>query len=172
MIKSSKTHQFNLQNKDFIIDLAPVNTDTMTKEIRNIYKDMGVNCNSVLIFGDTIQRPWTLAFDRVYINERINNCSRYSVDVIEKCLALSEPPLTTVQYQTLQDLITKYVAGETPQNGVEKKNRQSMPDICEMIYTVEEHLLKQTDTDNSTSQTVQGDAKYGIWTECSGKNED
>lgn len=145
----------------------------MTKEIRNIYKDMGVNCNSVLIFGDTIQRPWTLTFDRVYINERINNCSRYTADVIEKCLALSEPPLTTVQYQTLQDLIAKYVAGENPpQNAVEKKNRQSIPDGCgDMIYTVEEHLLKQTAKGDSTSHNVEGDAKYGIWSECGGKNE-
>lgn len=140
----------------------------MTKEIRNIYKDMGVNCNSVLIFGDTIQRPWTLTFDRVYINERINNCSRYTADVIEKCLALSEPPLTTVQYRNMQDLIAKYVAGEIPplnSNGI--KNRQSIADgDGDMIYTVE-GLLKLSARDVSSSQTV----KYGIWTECSGKNE-
>lgn len=72
------------RNAKFDLDLAPINTETMSKDIRDIYKRLGVNCSSVLIFGDSIRRPWTLTFERDYLVERLTNANEYTIDMLPK----------------------------------------------------------------------------------------
>lgn len=72
------------KNNKFQLDLTPVNTDSMTKDIRQMYKSLGVNCNGILIFGDTIRRPWSLTFNRNYITDRITNVNEHTKNVVKK----------------------------------------------------------------------------------------
>lgn len=73
-----------LQNAKFDVDLAPINTDIMTDDIKKIYKELGVNCRGTLIFGDTARRPWSLQFDRDFLIERSTNINAYTVDIVKK----------------------------------------------------------------------------------------
>lgn len=72
------------KNPEFCIDMTRINTEEMTPEIRGIYKNnLGINnCNNILIFGDTIRRPWSLLFDREYISERLVNVNEYTSDIM------------------------------------------------------------------------------------------
>lgn len=56
----------------------------MSDEIRKIYKNLGVNCDGVLIFGDTVQRPWGVEFENDFITERILKANKYTKDMIDK----------------------------------------------------------------------------------------
>lgn len=160
-----------LQNQNFVIDLAPVNTDIMNSDIRSIYKNLGVNCSGILIFGDTVRRPWTLTFNQNYIYDRIVNGNTYTKNLLDKCMALAEPPLSDKQYTQLQKLIKLYVApgsmdkdfntSETNNSRAENKNAENI------IYTVEEHLLKQNGITNDLNED--GEKRYGIWSEVPGK---
>lgn len=73
-----------MQRTNFEIDLAPINTDIMTEDIKQIYKKLGVDFKATLIFGDTVRRPWSLHFDRNYLMERALNLNEYTVGVIRK----------------------------------------------------------------------------------------
>lgn len=64
--------------------MAPINTDIMTDEIKQIYKQLGVNHRGTLIFGDTVRRPWSLHFDREFLIERATNINQYTVDIVKK----------------------------------------------------------------------------------------
>lgn len=64
--------------------MAPINTDIMTDDIKQIYKQLGVNYRGTLIFGDTVRRPWSLYFDRDFLMERATNINQYTVDVVKK----------------------------------------------------------------------------------------
>lgn len=75
---------FYLQNSKFDIDMAPINTDIMTDDIKQIYKQLGVNYNGTLIFGDTARRPWSLHFDREFLMDRAMNINQFTVDVVKK----------------------------------------------------------------------------------------
>lgn len=66
------------------IDLSVINTNEMSDEIRRIYKSLGVNCDGVLIFGDTVQRPWGVEFENDFITERILKANKYTKEMIEK----------------------------------------------------------------------------------------
>lgn len=56
----------------------------MSDDIRKIYKNLGVNCDGVLIFGDTVQRPWGVEFENDFITERILKANKYTRDMIDK----------------------------------------------------------------------------------------
>lgn len=68
----------------FDFDLTPINTDTMSKDIRDIYRRLGVNCKSVLIFGDSVRQPWTLTFEREYLADRLLNVNGYTSGMLPK----------------------------------------------------------------------------------------
>lgn len=71
------------KNSAFNIDMTKLNTEEMSPEIRAIFKNnLNVNCSNVLIFGDSIRRPWSLLFDRDYITERLINVNEYTCDII------------------------------------------------------------------------------------------
>lgn len=84
MCVNSQFVSFYLQNAKFDVDMAPINTDIMTDDIKQIYKQLGVNYNGTLIFGDTVRRPWSLQFDREFLMERAMNINQYTVDVVIK----------------------------------------------------------------------------------------
>lgn len=73
-----------IQNAKFDIDMAPINTDIMTDDIKQIYKQLGVNYRGTLIFGDTVRRPWSLNFDQDFVIERAANINQYTCNIIEK----------------------------------------------------------------------------------------
>lgn len=75
---------FPLQSLNFDVDLAPINTDIMTEDIRKMYKELGVNYRGTLIFGDTVRRPWSLQFDRNFLYERAININEYTIDIVKK----------------------------------------------------------------------------------------
>lgn len=56
----------------------------MSDELRKIYKNMDVNCDGVLIFTDTVQKPFDVEFEDDYVRERCLNPTKYSKDVIGK----------------------------------------------------------------------------------------
>lgn len=64
--------------------MAPINTDIMTDDIKQIYKQLGINYHGTLIFGDTVCRPWSLHFEREFLMERAMNINQYTVDVVKK----------------------------------------------------------------------------------------
>lgn len=64
--------------------MAPINTDIMTEDIKQIYKKLDIDLKGTLIFGDTVRRPWSLHFDRDYLMERALNLNEYTVAVIRK----------------------------------------------------------------------------------------
>lgn len=64
--------------------MAPINTDIMTDDIKQIYKQLGVNYRGTLIFGDTVRRPWSLNFDQDFVIERAANINQYTCNIIEK----------------------------------------------------------------------------------------
>lgn len=72
------------QRSDYDIDMAPINTDIMTNDIKQIYKTLGVDLKGTLIFGDTVRRPWSLHFDRDYLMERAFNLNEYTIAIIRK----------------------------------------------------------------------------------------
>lgn len=73
-----------MQKRKFEIDMAPINTDTMTDDIKQIYKQLGVNYVGTLIFGDTVRRPWSLNFDQYFLIERALNVNQYTHSIINK----------------------------------------------------------------------------------------
>lgn len=75
---------FTFQNTKFDVDLAPINTDIMTDDIKKIYKELGVNYRGTLIFGDTVRRPWSLQFDRDFLIERSTSINEFTVDIVKK----------------------------------------------------------------------------------------
>lgn len=75
---------FFLQNPTDNIDLSLLNTSAMSDELRKIYKNMDVNCDGVLIFTDTVQKPFDVEFEDDYVRERCLNPTKYSKDVIGK----------------------------------------------------------------------------------------
>lgn len=146
------------------MDFEVVNTDVMTKDMRNVYKELGVRCNGILIFGDSIRRPWTLSFDRNYINDRIGAVNEFTAAVIEKCLSLTEPPLTRDQFDHLRNLIVLYVPGSEWEQGekIETDNEAA-------VFTVEEHLPNDDEAAADASKVVinaHGERTYGVWTKC------
>lgn len=72
------------QRSNFDIDMAIINTDVLTDDIKQIYKQLGVDFKATLIFGDTVRRPWSLHFDRDYLMERALNLNEFTVAVIRK----------------------------------------------------------------------------------------
>lgn len=73
-----------LQNSTYNIDLSLINTNAMSDDIRKIYKSLGINCDGVLIFGDTKHRPWGVEFENDFITERILKANKYTRDMIDK----------------------------------------------------------------------------------------
>lgn len=137
----------------------------MNSEIRNIYKNLGINCSGILLFGDTIRRPWTLTFNHEYINNRLINVNEYTHELLDKCMALAEPALTEAQYTQIKSLI-KVVVEPTNSNtdltAPEAKKLKTIED--DNVYTVE-HLLKQNVVHNGLNEEKQ----YGIWSEVTGR---
>lgn len=56
----------------------------MTDDLKKIYKELGVNCRGVLVFGDTVRRPWSLQFDSDFLIERATNINEYTVNIIKQ----------------------------------------------------------------------------------------
>lgn len=158
------------------MDFEAINTDVMTKDIRNVYKELGVRCNGVLIFGDTIRRPWTLSFDRNYINDRIGCVNEFTATVLEKCLSLTEPPLSIDQFNHLRNLIVLYVPPGSKRSSENSENSAVVTDK-EAVYTVEEHLTNDPLSSGVCASggggaapvviNEQGERMYGVWTKCS-----
>lgn len=149
------------KNSDFVIDLAPLNTHEMNEDIRDVYKRLGVNCSGVLIFGDTIRRPWTLTFSHYYVYEHMASVNVYTKDVLEKCMRLVEPPLSAEQHKHLTQLMATYVASEV----VEDDARM---DETDTVYTVDQYLLSKRSKPDLDITTL-GEKKFGIWSEVSGE---
>ena len=66
------------------IDLSLINTNAMSDDLRKIYKNLGVNCDEVLIFGDTVQRPWGVELENDFITERVLKVNKYTRGMIDK----------------------------------------------------------------------------------------
>lgn len=56
----------------------------MADDIRKIYENLGVNCDGVLLFSDTIQHPLALGFGDDFVNERILKANKYTKELIDK----------------------------------------------------------------------------------------
>lgn len=150
-----------------IVDVEPINANGLNEDIGLVYKSLGVNCSGILIFGDTIRRPWTLTFTHHYIKERITAINEFTKGVIERCMTMVEPPLTKVQHAHLVQLMTSYVAScnDTTVAGESKMDE-------DIVYTVDSHLkeaLNATTTDTDVDDD--GQKTFGVWSEVSGKTQ-
>lgn len=69
---------------NYDLDLTSINNDVMTDDVKEIYKKLGADTRGTLIFGDTIRRPWSLHFDRMFLMDRVINLSEYTVELVKK----------------------------------------------------------------------------------------
>lgn len=157
----------------------------MSDDIRKIYKNLGVKCDGVLVFGDTVQRPWGLGFGDDFINERIYRANKYTRDMIEKyvtfccsmycpmannkwnlifsrVIVLSKHEMVDDQ-QTLMEWISIYVDEYVTDMDSTSDNTSKITDIKAQSLGDELH-------ENALFPI--GDIKqYGIWSEVDGINE-
>lgn len=160
------------RNGDFVIDLAPLNTDAMNDDIRAVYRRLGVNCSGVLIFGDTIRRPWTLTFSRHFVDEHLAAVNGYTKAVLAKCMRLVDPPLTGDEHARLTQIMATYVeeSGTAKEAGGGEVVSKMGETTTDTIYTVEEHLLRMETTAAEVADAMSlGEKTCGIWSECSGE---
>ncbi|XP_031640748.1 uncharacterized protein LOC116352352 [Contarinia nasturtii] len=138
------------KNSKFDVDMAPINTDIMTDDIKKIYKELGVNYRGTLIFGDTVRRPWSLQFDCDFLIERSTNINEYTVDIVKKCVQLIEPALNKTQTKYIERLLAIYLDEDTSMID------QTIQD--DKIHTLEDY------TPNNVIQTTEApNAEASIW---------
>lgn len=138
------------KNANFELNMAPINTEFITDELKRIYKKLNVNCYGTLIFGDTVRRPWALHFDRDFLLERCFNINPYTVATIKKSIQLTQPLLSATQAQQIEKMITIYMGEDS-----------SVPAIEDKVYTVND--LPQADKINTAANVTQPIAS--IWRE-------
>lgn len=97
------------RKSDFDLEKAPINTEVMADELKQIYKQLNVNCYGTLIFGDTARRPWALHFDRDFLLDRCFNINVYTVATVKKSIPLTEPTLQPADAQRMEKLISIYM---------------------------------------------------------------
>ncbi|KAJ6642527.1 Esterase SG1, partial [Pseudolycoriella hygida] len=137
------------------IDLSLINTNGMSDDLRKIYKKLGVNCDGVLIFGDTTQRPWGVEFENDFITERILKANKYTKEIIEKIRILSKREMVDNQ-QTLMEWISIYTDEYV-------KDSDYNSDHCK---ATEEKSLSFEDDFHINNLIPVGEVKrYGIWCE-------
>lgn len=151
------------RNAAFEMDLAPLNTEAMTPEIRELYKRLGVNCGGVLIFGDTLRRPWTLTFTREYMIERASLVNEYTRPVLEKCVELVEPALTAAECEHLRGLMAVYVESEGDVTLI------PVEEELEVTGPVEMEAEDAAAIEDDVVLNADGLKTYGIWSEVSGE---
>lgn len=138
------------KNANFELNMAPINTEFMTDELKRIYKKLNVNCYGTLIFGDTVRRPWALHFDRDFLLERCFNINPYTVATIKKSIQLTQPALSAAQAQQIETMITIYMG-----------DGSSVPAIEDKVYTVDD--LPQSDKMSTATNVAQ--SLPSIWRE-------
>lgn len=157
------------RNAEFELDLAPLNTDGMTKEMRDVYRRMGVNCGEVLIFGDTIRRPWTLTFSRRYMHERAVAVNEYTRAVLERCMGLVEPALTEAESGQLLGLMALMVKSDE-ESGEGTQQSGSTVDEVYAVDEVEERVIRMESTAEAEAALeveAEGQNQWGVWSEVS-----
>lgn len=162
------------KNAKFDVDMAPINTDVMTDDLKKIYKELHVNYQGTLIFGDTVRRPWALQFDRDFLIERATNINQYTVEPIQKCVRLIEPALDDGEAQYVKKLISIYM-----EQSSSKLNQSEIEmDDDSKVFTLEEYLAETSEATESmtendknvndaTSDSIWREAPDGInWKSC------
>lgn len=148
------------KNVNFELNLAPINTEFMTDELKRIYKKLNVNCYGTLIFGDTVRRPWALHFDRDFLLERCFNINPYTVATITKSIQLTQPALSAAQALQIEKMIAIYMG-----------DGASVPAIEDKVYTVDDlpHIDKMSTATNvsQSSPSIWREAPEGLdWKSC------
>lgn len=163
------------RNAEFELDLAPLNTDGMTKEMREVYRRLGVNCGEVLIFGDTIRRPWTLTFSRRYMQERAVVVNEFTRAVLERCMELVEPALTDAEVAQLRGLMALMVRADE-EGSASEGTQQSGSTVDDVVYAVDERAEEQVTRLVGAEEVVaeaalevdaEGQKQWGVWSEVS-----
>lgn len=101
------------KNANFELDMAPINTEFMTDELKKIYKKLNINCSGSLIFGDTVRRPWALHFDRDFLLQRCFNINPYTIAAVRKCIQLTQPPLIAEDVRQIEKMIMIYIGEQS-----------------------------------------------------------
>lgn len=128
-------------------NIQSINAEIMGKEIRKVYKRLGIKGKNVLIFGDSIKKPFELNFTKDYILERVLNINEFTEDLVDSCLKLVEPSLNDSQIETINELIKMY----------RSNNDEQMKSKDNKIYTLNRDVLKLSE------DVLMEDKKFGIW---------
>lgn len=153
------------KNANFELDMAPINTEFMTDELKRIYKKLNINCSGSLIFGDTVRRPWALHFDRDFLLQRCFNINPYTIAAVRKCIQLTQPPLKPDDIQQIEKMILIYIGDQPIESSVHADDVQKVYTIADLPESVND------DASNANSErqipSIWKEAPEGLdWKSC------
>lgn len=124
-LRKVKDHFKELKENDpsLSADTSIVNSPTLAKSIKKLYKDAGIDPKQALIFSDVLYRPWSLAISKNYLLERLRHYSEFTAAVVENCFPLIDPPVTEAAVNHVKNLIQIYT-GQTITNEGSKRSKK------------------------------------------------
>lgn len=130
-------------------NIQSINSEVIGREIRKVYKRLGFKGKNVLIFGDSIKKPFQLNFTKDYILDRVLNINEFTEELVDSCLKLVEPSINDSQIEQINELIKMYRSNTNEDQPIKSKDNK--------VYTLNRDVLKLSE------DVLMEDKQFGIW---------